>query len=93
MFVLRLLFQLADNHQNSRQQIQRLKAGHHKRFGKLITQRLIQRAANHHTDVPRCDKAVDKHIFLFQQCAQRRDNRDVLTKNGEICQSAFFRQL
>src|SRR4051794_18744313 len=78
------LLQLAEDHHERLQDVERLEARHHERLAVVRGDELERPRADHGRHVPRPDEAVEPQVRRVEQRAQRRQDRDVVAQAAEV---------
>jgi hypothetical protein len=87
------LVELAHEHQDGLQEVQRLEPGHHARLAVVFGHELVGAAADHRRDVPRPYKRVQAQVRRVEQRPHRRHDGDVVAEHGEVLDALLLRPL
>ena len=83
--------QLAQQHHDGLQNVQRLEAGDDDRFAFVLGNPIVGPAADDRGNVAGADKAVEAHVRRIQNRADGGNDGDVIAEHGEILQAFGFR--
>src|SRR5215210_584526 len=88
-----VLVELAHEHEDGLQEVERLESGHNARLAVVLGHELIWPAAYDRRDVPRPDKRVEAQVRRVEQRPHRRNDGDVVAEHGEGLDALFLRPL